>query len=184
MRSGFGIASFAALALAAAVAPTLSVRDRPGASAADVSWPTAYEGRRIASMLPAAEDALLASRFPGRLARFSDGRRQIVLRRMDTATRRLHPARDCFRATGHTIAPAPMRVTHGRAASCFSATRRGRTVLVCEQVRDARGRSWPDVSSWYWSAALGTSNGPWTAALTVEHIRQPGARLLTGSMRR
>jgi hypothetical protein len=165
------VTAFALIGLAAALAPTMSTRDLPGAAMSATDWPSHYEGRPIAAIPAAPEDALLASRFPGQVARFSDGRRQIVLRRMASATRRLHPARDCFRATGHAIAPAPMRVTRGQAASCFSASRTGRTLLVCEQVRDARGRSWPDIPSWYWSAAFGTSDGPWTAALTVERGR-------------
>lgn len=160
---------FAGLALAAAVAPTVSLRKQPVTHVTAAVWPTTYEGRALTPLPPAPEDALLGTRFPGRLARFSDGRRQIVLRRLDAATRRLHPARDCFRATGHVIAPAPMRVSAaGHAASCFAATRDGRTLLVCEQVRDNAGRSWPDISSWYWSALTGTSDGPWTAALSVE----------------
>lgn len=166
---GLGTAAFALAAIAAASAPMVSARHDPAPSSRAVTWPSRFEGRRIVPLPPAPEDALLAAQFPGRTARFSDGRRQIVLRRMDAATRRLHPARDCFRATGHAIAPAPMRVSpDGRAASCFAAARGGRTLLVCEHVRDARGRSWPDISSWYWSALLGTSEGPWTAALTVE----------------
>lgn len=164
-----GTAAFAVAALAAAFAPVLSARHDPGPLSTAVAWPSRFEGRRIVPLPPAPEDALLAGNFPGRTARFSDGRRQIVLHRPGAATRRLHPARDCFRATGHAIAPASMRVSPGgRAASCFAASRGGRTLLVCEHVRDARGRSWPDISSWYWSALLGTSEGPWTAALTVE----------------
>lgn len=169
MKGTFDHVAFAVAALAAACAPALSVRHRHGPASTAVTWPQSFEGRAITPLPPALEDALLAGQFPGQTARFSDGRRQIVLRRLDAATRRLHPARDCFRATGHAIAPAPMRVSPDRrVASCFAATRGGRTFLVCEQVRDARGRSWPDISSWYWSALLGTSNGPWTAALTVE----------------
>lgn len=164
-------ALFAAAALAAACAPAWSVRHRLPHASTTIAWPGSYEGRPIKPLAPAPEDALLAGQFPGRAARFSDGRRQIVLRRLDAATRRLHPARDCFRATGHAIAPAPMRVSADRrAASCFIATRGGRRMLVCEQVRDADGRSWPDISSWYWSALTGTSQGPWTAALTVERV--------------
>lgn len=158
-----------ATALAAAAAPVLSTEAPQPQMKATVVWPTAYDGRAITRMRAAAEDALLARSFPGRTARFSDGSRQIVLRRLDAATRRIHPARDCFRATGHVIAPAPMRVSAtGDAASCFHASRDGRMLLVCEQIRDGAGRSWPDISSWYWSALTGTSEGPWTAALSVE----------------
>ena len=162
---------FALAALAAGGAPALSGRDRPVVPTTSTYWPSTFEYRRIVPLPAAPEDALLATKFPGSVARFSDGTRQIVLRRMDAATRRLHPARDCFRATGHAIAPAPMRVSRGQAASCFFATRNGVALRVCEQVRDGAGRSWPDISSWYWSALLGGSDGPWTAALTVERTR-------------
>ncbi|HEX9964644.1 MAG TPA: hypothetical protein VGB04_06630 [Allosphingosinicella sp.] len=162
--------AFLGLAAAAALAPLLP---GPGgaAPAGAASWPAAFEGRTLLPLPPAAEDRALARSFPGRIARFSDGRRQIVLRRLESATRRLHPASDCYRAIGYDIAPAPMRLVAGRGpASCFVARRGGRAFLVCEQVRDPGGRSWPDISSWYWAALLGTSEGPWLASLTVERI--------------
>jgi hypothetical protein len=160
---------FALLALLAAAAPWLrGERDSAPSPGAATPWPARFEGRALMPMAPAPEDALLARRFPGRVARFSDGRRQIVLRQVAAATRRLHPARDCFRAVGYDIAPAPMRLASGRGpASCFLARRSGRTLRVCERIEGPDGRSWPDISSWYWAALLG-GRGPWTAALTVE----------------
>lgn len=145
----------------------------PPPPAATSPWPARYEGRPLTRIAPAPEDRFLARQFPGQVARFSDGRRQIVLRRVAVATRTLHPASDCFRAIGYTVTPAPMRLApDGQPASCFTASRDGRTLLACEQVRDAGGgKSWPDISSWYWSALLGGSQGPWTAALTVEQAR-------------
>jgi hypothetical protein len=161
---------FGLLASAAALAPLFpSGTEVGGVAGSPRPWPTSYESRPITPLPAAPEDRLLAGRFPGRIARFSDGRRQIVLRQVDAATRRLHPARDCFRAIGYEIAPAPMRLAPGRGpASCFTATRGGRHFVACEQVADAHGRTWPDISSWYWSALLGTSSGPWLASLTVE----------------
>jgi hypothetical protein len=161
---------FALLALMAALIPL--VPDPAGPARPDTaSWPASFEGRKLIPLPPAAEDRILARRFPGRVARFSDSRRQIVLRRLDSATRRLHPASDCYRAIGYRIEPAPMRLVEGRGpASCFIARRGGRVFLVCEQVRDPAGRSWPDISSWYWAALLGASQGPWLASLTVERI--------------
>lgn len=170
MRRSLPILLFAFLALAGALVPLLPEPEgpaRPGAA----SWPASFEGRRLHPVAATAEDRILARRFPGQVARFSDGRRQIVLRRLDSATRRLHPASDCYRAAGYEISPAPMRLVAGRGpAACFIARRGGRAFLACEQVRDGRGRSWPDVSSWYWAALLGTSNGPWLASLTVERV--------------
>jgi hypothetical protein len=162
--------AFVLLAAAAALAPLLP-RAGGGAPTRAASWPAGFEGRKLLPLPPAAEDRVLARSFPGQVARFSDGRRQIVLRRLDSATRRLHPASDCYRAIGYDIAPAPMRLIAGRGpASCFVARRGGRAFLVCEQVGDLEGRSWPDISSWYWAALLGGSQGPWLASLTVERI--------------
>ncbi len=159
------------LALAAAAVPLLP-GGAPSPPAAASAWPDRYEGQLLTRIAPAPEDRFLARQFPGQVARFSDGRRQIVLRRVVAATRALHPASDCFRAIGYTVTPAPMRLApDGKPASCFTATRDGRTLTACEQVRDTGGQSWPDISSWYWSALLGPSQGPWTAALMVEEAR-------------
>jgi hypothetical protein len=159
----------AAAALAAAVAPLLPARETPPAAA--VAWPARFEGRALTPLAPAPEDARLARDFPGRIARFSDGKRQVVLRSVASATRQLHPARDCFRAIGYSIAPAPMRVLpDGATASCFEARRGARAVRVCERITDAAGQSFADASSWYWPALLGSSTGPWLASTVVEPI--------------
>jgi hypothetical protein len=169
MRGAFSIALFVLAAGAAAAAPLL-----PGAKIEQgpmPEWPASFEGRRLTPIAPAPEDALLARSFPGRTARFSDGRRQIVLRQVSAPTRRLHPASDCFRASGWEISPAPMQMAEGSGpASCFIAQRGGRTVRVCERIANADGGSWPDISSWYWAALLDPGSGPWLAALTVEPL--------------
>lgn len=158
----------AAAALAAGLVPLLPAREAP--PPAPVTWPTMFEGQKLMPMKPAPEDAALARGFPGRIARFSDGRRQIVLRSVSTATRQLHPARDCFKAIGYAITPAPMRVSPAGTASCFEARRDGAAVLVCERITDAQGHSFADASAWYWAALLGSSTGPWLAATIVEPI--------------
>ena len=162
-------ASFVLLAVAALLAP-LHQGAEPAERGRAAAWPARFEGRALVRLPPAPEDRLLARRFPGHVARFSDGRRHIVLRQVTAPTRRLHPAGDCFRATGHAIGPSPMQMTGGAPSSCFTATRGGRTVRVCEQVRGPDGRSWPDISSWYWPALTGAASGPWLAVLTVETI--------------
>lgn len=163
---------FGLLAAAAALVPLLDSA-RPAEEGSPASWPSRFEGRSVVRLAPAPEDMLLARSFPGHVARFSDGRRQIVLRQVNAPTRRLHPASDCFRAVGYAIGLSPMRVSRaGRPASCFTATRGGRTLRVCERIVGADGGSWPDVSSWYWPALAGASKGPWLATLTVETVRE------------
>jgi hypothetical protein len=170
MSPRFAQAFFAVAAAAAGLAPFAGPSDPVDHPLAQ-PWPTHFEGRAIVALPPAPEDALLARGFPGQVARFSDGRRQIVLRQIAAPTRRLHPASDCFRATGFAIRPAPMQIAPGQGpSSCFLAVRDGRTFRVCERIASARGESWPDVSSWYWSALLDPASAPWLAALTVEAV--------------
>ena len=159
-----------ALAVVAAVTAPFFPHKAP-TPAASVNWPSSYEGRTLAPVAPAPEDARLARDFPGRIARFTDGRRQIVLRSVSTATRQLHPARDCFQAIGYRITPLPMEATPAGLASCFGAERAGVKLRLCERITDARGTSFPDASGWYWSALLGQSHGPWLAATIVERVR-------------
>ncbi|WP_230635751.1 hypothetical protein [Sphingomonas sp. Leaf4] len=155
-----------AAAAFAATAPLLPARpvDRPPLA----PWPAVYEGRQLHPLPAGPGDALLARDFPGHVARFSDGRRQIVLRQVARATRLLHPPRDCFAALGYAIDPLPMRSVPGGHASCFRATRDGRGLTVCDHIRARDGTVHADVPGWYWPALTGQSPGPWLAVMTVE----------------
>lgn len=134
-------------------------------------WPAAYEGRALAPLpLTPREDTFVRD-FPGRVGRFSDGRREIIVRWVVAPTRRLHPASDCLRGIGHVITPLPVRIaTDGTAMSCFRAQKGGAAMAVCEAIRDGRGGSWPDVSAWYWSALLGRERGPWWSFVVAEPL--------------
>ncbi len=80
---------------------------------------------------------------------------------MSRETRKLHPASDCFRGSGYSIAPQPLAIDstgvrwgsfvklHGVSGDCRSN----------ERIYDGLGNQWTDVSAWYWSAATGTSRG-------------------------
>lgn len=134
-------------------------------------WPTHFDGKSLSPLPPAAADRYFENGFPGHVARFSDGRRQIVLRQVNAATRKLHPARDCFQALGYTIDnPAMERTDALEARSCFDAVKNGTTLRICEVVTDAKGNSYPEISAWYWPALTGQSNGPWLAATIVETV--------------
>lgn len=165
MKHVVPLALAAAFAAAAPFVPHRTVPLPPQAP-----WPTRFEGRTLTRLPAGTGDALLARDFSGHVARFGDGRRQIVLRQVSRATRLLHPPRDCFAALGYTIDPLPMRAVEGGRASCFAATRDGRRLAICEHIRAADGTVFPDVPGWYWPALTGDSTGPWLAAMTVERI--------------
>lgn len=152
----------------AALVPLLP---RPGErpQSAPVAFPASFEGRPLHELPLGERDRRFARDFPGRIGLYSDGRRQIVLRYITRATRRVHPIADCLKAVGYAIEPRPARRgPDGTTWSCLSATRKDERLEVCEQLRDAAGATWPDPSTWYWPALVGASRGPWWSTTIVE----------------
>jgi exosortase/archaeosortase family protein len=163
----------------------------PAAAPQHVEWPHAWDGHPIRPLALSAVEARFAKQFPGVVGRFTDGHRVFVMRHVTQPTRMLHPAVDCFRATGYRIGAT--RLEHDaqqRLWRCFEADRSGERVRVCERIErierrpgdeasadaasDAMDReasaAFVDTSSWFWAAALGTSRGPWRAVTKVEAL--------------
>ena len=133
-------------------------------------WPTRFDGQPLAPMPLAAQDEYFTRGFPGKVARFATGGRQVVLRWVNAPTRRLHPASHCFAGAGYEIRPLPMDMgSDGALMSCFSARKPHEALRVCEQLRGAEGRSWPDISSWYWHAVTAPAGSSWWSYVIVEH---------------
>lgn len=163
------LAAFAAVALGSAAIATAPRAASSPSNDAFPGWPQVLDGSALLRVPDAPEDARFARGFPGRLARFTDGRRAILLRWLSGPTRRLHPAADCFRGSGYTTAPAPARVDNrGQRWGCLEARRGPRAWSVCERIVDAEGRSWTDTSSWWWASALGRARGPYWAMTVME----------------
>jgi hypothetical protein len=170
LTSACTVTAFLLAALAAAAAPLLGgSNDARVANAGFPGWPTQYEGRSLTAMPLTPRENSFVRDFPGRVGRFSDGQREIIIRWVDAPTRRLHSAADCFRGIGYSITPMPVRKNASDAAmSCFRAGHGGDAVAVCEMIRDEHGAIWPDVSAWYWSAMFGASPGPWWSFVVAE----------------
>jgi hypothetical protein len=113
-----------------------------------------------------------ASKFPGHIARFTDGRYEWIVRVIDQPTRMLHPAADCYRALGYSVTPPHVRAeANGEQWRCFTAARNGKTLKVCERIFDAKDGRWTDTSAWYWSTLAGGASqarAPWWAVTKVE----------------
>lgn len=169
------VALFAVSLLLAATAPLLP-RTRPDASEAAgfPGWPARFDGQPLQSMVAAPEDAYFTRGFPGKVARFASGNRQVVVRWVNSATRRLHPARHCFAGAGYEIHPQPMaHDANGELMSCFSARKAGNALRVCEVLRGTGTESWPDVSSWYWHALSAPAGKSWWSFVIVERQADP-----------
>jgi hypothetical protein len=156
----------------AAIVPLLSSRSESalGPRVSAPAWPTHFEAKPLRSLPLGLREQRFAADFPGRIARFTDGEREIVIRWVSRETRMLHPASDCFRGLGYSITPQPLSVdTTGARWGGFIASRGDQRLDVRERIYDNSGNEWTDVSAWYWAAATGKSEGPWWA-VTVASV--------------
>jgi hypothetical protein len=156
--------AFALALLLCALAPLLVSGSVAASGGSSAEWPATWEGRALRPLAPSEVERRFAARFPGRIARLTDGEQVLVWREVQRPTRMLHPAADCYRGLGYRIAQA--RLEHDRARRlwrCFVAERDGQRLRVCERIVGADGRAFTDTSSWFWAAQLGQSAGPWHA---------------------
>jgi len=133
-------------------------------------WPTHWEGRSLTPLPLTLLEKRFAQDFPGGIARFSDGEQEIILRYITTPTRKLHPAADCFVATGYAISAQRIYVDGaGHRWSQFHATHQTK-LQVRERIFDESGNQYTDVSAWYWAAVRGNTAPPWWAVTVAERV--------------
>lgn len=155
-----------ALAGAVPLAPTRAKSDGHGVGFP--GWPARFEGSPLRPLPLSDREKRFAKGFPGRIAGFTDGRRQILMRWIAKPTRRLHPASDCYRGLGYAVKPLPSWTdSRGIRWGVFEA-RKAEGVRVLERIHDTSGNSWADVSAWYWAALLGKTESPWWAVTVTE----------------
>ena len=155
-----------------ALVPFLSAQHKTSAGAGGSvvfpGWPTQFEGKNLIPLPLNEMEKGFASDFPGRIARFTDGEREVIIRWVTEPTRKLHPSSDCFQGLGYTVKPlAARRDERGTLWSKFAATKGNQRLLVYEQIHTESGETWTDASSWYWSA-LQHGSGSWWAITVAE----------------
>ena len=133
-------------------------------------WPSEWDGAPLRPLTLGEVERRFADHFPGAIARMTDGRQMLVMRHVETPTRMLHPAVDCYRALGYGITQARLEQDrHARLWRCFTAERQGgKKLRVCERITDADGVAFTDTSAWYWAAVSGHSKGPWQAVTLAQ----------------
>jgi hypothetical protein len=156
----------------AAAAPFWSGDETPAAESAPQNFrgfPSRFEGAEIKPLPLSENEAIFLADFPGKVGRFSDGRREIILRFITQATRKLHSAQDCLAAIGYKTKPLPLKIDGiGNRWGCFTATKNGKSLRVCERIYSEKtAENWTDVSAWYWSA-LAQKDGEWWAIMVAE----------------
>jgi hypothetical protein len=161
--------AFLILCLVAALVP---LRDdgMNAAKSTPPDWPEEFE-RRALRRLPLSEvEERFNAGFPGHVARFNDGERELIFRWIHRSTRKLHSSADCFRGLGYTVAPAPaLQDAAGQRWSSFTASRGSHLLRVRECIIEPSStKAWSDVSAWYWSTLMQQTRGPWLAMTVVE----------------
>lgn len=163
--------ALAAMIPLAVPAPSpVMITDFPG-------WPSEFEGRPLRPLPLSEIEQRFAADFPGRIGRFTDGEREIVLRWISTPTRKLHPAADCLKASGYSVTPLPIDRVAGAAWSAMSARRGDEHLRVREAIVDAAGNRWTDMSAWYWAAVRDQTPRPWLAITVATSNLNGGATL-------
>ncbi len=136
---------------------------------AAVSFPSTFEGLTLIELPLTARENEFSIGFPGRIKRFTDGQREVLVRIVTRPTRKLHPSADCFKGAGFRVIPAAAKVdSTGKVWGCFTAVQRARQFSVCELIKTDSGQSWYDTSSWFWSAVMNSHSGPWMAYTVVD----------------
>lgn len=170
---------FLGVCVVAALLPLLAGNFSSSASSSEnfPGWVTHWRGKPLRRLELGWREQNFARDFPGQIAQFSDGQRTILMRYTARPTRSLHPAVDCFKGSGYKIQPLDIRVDEqGERWGEFLAEGNGERWRVSERIfENSGGRDWTDVSSWYWSAAYGRSQGPWWAITVMEKAPSNGA---------
>jgi len=157
---------FFGLACAAAAFSPLRERGEELAPAPPFpGWPTEFEGKALEPLPLTEAEREFEKELPGRVARFrvvgEPG--DLVVRWIHAPSRKVHPARHCYRGSGFTITALPAWVdVQGRAWSRFSAEDSHGRGHEVRELMVGHGESWPDVDSWYWSVSRGSA-GEWWA---------------------
>jgi hypothetical protein len=166
----FATMAFAALCALGALAPALvESGENTRAIAGFPGWPATFEGKPITPLPLTPLEERFQQNFPGRVGRFSDGEREIVIRWVGRGTRKLHASSDCFKANGYELTVQPIKIVGNERWSGFIASRGSQQLEVRERIADGDGGQWSDVSAWYWAAQLGQAKGPWWAITVAKN---------------
>ena len=96
-----GLIAFLLVCAVAAAAPFWAPSTVRPADGPFPGWPATFEGMPLRLLPKTEREGRFEQDFPGRIARFTDGRREIIVRWITQESRTLHPAADCFRGLGY-----------------------------------------------------------------------------------
>lgn len=156
----------------AALLPFVAFRSSPSGSFADFpGWPTKFEGKLLRQLELSEREAGFVKSFAGRIARFTDGEREFILRWVDHPSPSLRSAWDALRGLDYKLHFGPIwRDAQGYPWRTFDMINDNEKLHVIERIYDDDGQSWTDVSNWYWATLLRKTHGPWWVVTVIEQL--------------
>jgi len=143
--------------------------ERPRAVFPEIDWPESEQGIWLEPVALPKEQAAFLENFPGAVRVYHAGESIWIYRWVTRPTRQVHPAADCYRASGwETRSQGQVTSPDGTRWSLTIAERGVREIEIHEQIRDQEGAKWTEPSQWFWEALLGPSEGPWWVVSRIQ----------------
>ncbi len=126
---------------------------------------THYQGAPLTRVPLTISEKNFYGNFPGSIAVYEAADFKLIVRKVNRATRKLHPASHCLRSEGFRIGK---KTVEGEWLA-YPATRGGNSFLVKEHIScRATEQTWPEISAWFWHAFLHPGDGPWEAVTVIQ----------------
>ena len=177
------VAHKAAFALAMAAVPGLvrpcrvaPAHRAPAPIAAAPEWPREWDGAALRPLALGEVEQRFAQRFPGAIARLTDGRRLLVLRQVQRPTRMLHPARTATARWAGASSRPGWNATHKAGCGVVSSpgvpARPECTFASASSMRKAALS--PTLQPGTGRRPCGHSQGPWQAVTVADRCSGAG----------
>ncbi len=156
-----------AVALLAGITPLLSVQENSRTTTPSVTL-TEFEGKPIVSIPLTTAEEKFYNGFPGSVTVYEGDGFKLITRRVNRATRKLHPASHCLRAEGFEIGEKTVAGSDGENWLTYAIRRNGNEFRVRESISNpCSGTRWPEISRWFWHALFHPDQGPWEAVTLI-----------------
>lgn len=164
---------FAALACGVSLVTLLPAQSRLPSEISELPPLISYQGIPVEEVPLSAREKAFAKNFPGHLKVYRIENGTLILRRINQASRMLHPSSHCLQAEGFFISKTSLETgPNGRVFLQYHAARGAEKFLVTENIYNLdRTRHWAEVSAWYWHAFLNPQSGPWEAETLILPIQ-------------
>ncbi len=154
-------------ALLVVVASLFSVKETQKAEAIP-NVLKSYQGTTVTRIPLTPAEGKFYGNFPGSIAVYEGEDFKLIVRQVNIATRKLHPASHCLRAEGFRIGEKTVEGKVGEHWLCYTVTRNSETFQVRERIScAAKDQIWPEISAWYWFALFHPGDGPWEAQTVI-----------------